>query len=784
MNAMSTRSLILSRTASCLALAFCLALGTGCSLYKAKKSYEAGRFEESAEQYRQVILRDPSNIKARNGYRRAATRASEQHLRNAEEAEKRGQTEVVDREVRQAYRLDPSNAVAQDWVARIELMAQRKHEMDEQEDNLEDQQMRGESKSPILLNPRTLEGMDLNFSRKTNLKDIFAAISKNSGVSILLHNSASQDQFISADLRGLTFQRILDTLMLQSDLFYKVIDQNAIMVFKNSPQNRQEYENQLIKTFYLHDADVESVRSVFATLMPQVRVVPDKRLNAITIKARPMDLTIAKRIVNQLDKAKAEVMVYLELLEVTETSMEQVGLLPVASDPGASKGVYRVGAKLSDTALGSINQRKGALRISKSDLTFMFPSLALDALKSSGDAKLVASPNIRVVSGEEGNVNIGEKVSTTQASFGAMGSSGSSTGASGASGALSSMGIGGLSTSYSYEDVGVKIKVKPRVHFNGDITVELDSDVTTLAASSDAGRPNIGKRNIKTTARLKDGETAVFGGLLKEDEQKSLQGIWGLSDIPVLKHLLGNSSKSQTKTDVVLTIRAVLVRKPDLQEEDFEAFDPDLATSQAGPFIPKAKKVKPEVAQVEASTASAHPVAPAPQSGPSPVQNSSAAPAPVPPPPPPPPSSSSAPSAAPAPPSDGQDLVLFMTPLTSTLKVKEHIQLTLMVSGGGGLGTGYVELMVNPSKLKVVSANAGDFLVSEGGSLEQMVKKEGLIRLNFRRNGTNSDSGTLALIELEALQAGNAPVLIQSGQYLVAGNPIPAKVVNALVTVE
>ena len=148
------------------------------------------------------------------------------------------------------------------------------------------------------------------------------------------------------------------------------------------------------------------------------------------------------------------------------------------------------------------------------------------------------------------------------------------------------------------------------------------------------------------------------------------------------------------------------------------------------------------------------------------------------------PTAAAAATAAPANPAEGQDLVLFLTPLTSSIKAHEHIQLTLMVSGGSGLSNGYVDLMVNPANLKVISATGGDFLFSEGGSLEQMVKKDGTLRLNFHRATFTSDSGTLALVELEALKSGNAPVLIQSGQYIVNKNPIPAKVVNALVTVE
>lgn len=789
MNAMSKRALNLSRTAlGSLAIAS-LILSSGCSLYRAKKAFEAGHFEESARAYHDIIDKDPKNLEARIGYKRASLRASEEHLEAARKAQERGQTELVEREVRRAYQLDPSNSKAQDWIAHIELAARKKAKEAEDEESLEEVRERAGNKPALMLNPRSLEGMELNFSRKTSLKDIFAALSKASGVSIITHNSF-QDTQITADLRGLTFQRILDTLMLQSDLFYKVLDTNTIMVFKKTSQNILDYDNQLIQTFFLSNADLNELRQAFQTLMPQIKVVADKRTNALTVKARPYEITIAKRIVSQLDKAKAEVMVYMELLEVTENNLEQVGLMPVlnASDGmGGGSGVYRLGAMLDTQDSSGLNQSKGSLSFNKSDVRFLFPSLALDALQANGDAKLVASPNVRVMSGEKADVKIGEKISTTQSSIANLGGMSGSTSGSSSTSSLSSSMIG--QTQYNYEDVGVTITVEPRVHFNDDVTLTLKSKITTLKSGSTPGRPDMGQREVNTVCRLRDGETAVFGGLLKEEEQKSLQGIWGLTDVPVIGKLLGNNYKKKAKTDVILTIRAVLVRKPDLTESDFEAFDPDMATSQAGPFTPKKPKTpKPQDAEAAPATTETAPTAPgaqpqstptAPKANPAATTEATATPTAA----TQPQAAASATQAQPA--EAQQDLVLFFTPLTSTLKTGEHQLLTLMASGGKGLSSGSIELKVD-SRLKVIAANPGDFLTNDGGTLDQAMNKAGIATLKFKRNSTATDSGALAVIEVEALQPGNAPILVQTenSRFLVGNNPIPGKAVNALVTVE
>lgn len=747
-----------------------------CSLHKANKAYDEGHYDEAVAAYRTVLRNDPTNTKARIGIKRAAQRAAEGHLSLARQAEGRGFSDTVLTEVRRALVLDPDNQIAQDWLIKLEQKAARDRAEAEAADDLDLLKIKADSVNALQLNPRSIEGIDLNFSRKTNLREILATLSKASGVNIIPHTSF-QDQSISIDLRGLPFQRVLDTLLLQSDLFYKVIDTNTIMVFKATPQNRDLYENQILKTYYLSFADPDQVRSTLQAINNQIKVFPDKRLNALIVKAKPLELAIIDQVIRNLDKAKAEVMVYLELMEVTENSLQQVGLLPVinASD---TYGTYRLGATTVNNTSG-MNTISGFTRIKTADIRVLFPNLALDFLKSNGDARLVASPNVRVVSGETGEVNIGEKISTTQSQL-SLPTTGT-TGTSSASSLLSGMG----QTSYSYEDVGVKIKVEPRVHHNGEISLKIESLVTTLKSGSTPGRPDLGKREIKTSARLHDGETAIFGGLLKDEEQKSLQGIWGLSDIPLIGRLLGNTYNSKAKTDVILTIRTVLVRKPVLSEQDLAPFNPEDATSRSGPFAPKPAKAPQPVKPVATGTTPPGPIPPlpgAPVKPGAPNGASAASPAtpvglpseaipeqqPLP-----------APEAAPA----ASDLVFFMTPVAAEIKVGERVRINLAASGGKGLSSGTVELRL-PDKLRLLSVIPGDFITGESGSILQFPGKDGLLKLVFNRNSAGPDSGPFATLELEGLSAGNAPVLIQSGQFLAGAAPISGRWSNALVTVQ
>ena len=742
-----------------------LATGLGCSLHRANALFESGDYEGAHEAYRQVVQDHPNDVKARIGLRRTSELASQTHVDKAKSIEAHGGSDAdITMELEKALILNIDNQIAKDWLLRIKDRQDRAKAVSAED--LDQMKQDADAQGALQINPRSIEGVDLTFARRTSLREIFSALAKASGVNILLHSSF-QDASTSVDLKGLGFQKALDTLMLQNDLFFRVVDTNTIMVFKNTPQNREQYENQIIKTYYLSNSDPQDIRQSLTALMPQLRVFTDKRMNAVIVKAKPLELAIADRVISQLDKSLPEVMVYVQLMEVTESNLAKVGLLPVIG-PTDSSGTYRMGATTTNVNLGGLNTSTGNLNIPRSNIQFLFPNLALDFLKSNGDARLVANPNVRVLSGETGKINIGEKVSTTQSSIGIPGSTGS-TGTSGTAG-----GLGGITgavgqTSYNYEDVGVKIEVTPRVHFNDEVTLKIKASVTTLKAGSTPGRPDLGNRDIETVTRLKDGETAIFGGLLKDEEQKQLQGIWGLTDIPILGHLFGNTNTTKAKTDVIMTLRCVLVRKPSITQQDLDAFNPDDAAVKSGPFAPKKKAAPKKDEGGSVGTTTAQPGQPAALAQP-PAANAVPSPA----------VSGQGPGAAQRPP-DASDLVFFISPSTANLMKNDKVEATLSVSGGQGLSTGYLDLQI-PAGLKLVTVVPGDFL--GGGKVQQVPGPNGTVRLSFSRSSAGQDSGILASITLQALESGNQPLLIQGGQFLAGTSPISARWVNALFTVQ
>ena len=330
---------------------------------------------------------------------------------------------------------------------------------------------------PVLNEPKSLSGMNLDFTGGAKLGEVFLNLSKQSGVSIILHASASgHETATSADLRGMNFQRALDTLMLQNDLFYKVLDPTAIMVFKKTPQNLQEFETKFIKTFNLVHADVENVRMTLSSVMPQVRLFHDRRLNAITLLATPGDLAKAQQVVNNMDRSRGEVRLQMELVDVSQKASVAAGLLGRVETPANT----------------------------------VDPDRALARVMQDADSKLLASPEVRVVSGEYAEVRIGRKPGLTQ------------TGGE----ARTTLDVATGKTESTWQmpprdDLGVRIRVKPRLHPNHEITLEVEYEITDPLKAGEPGRPRISERVIKTSVRIKDGQTSVFGGLLKDEKCES-----------------------------------------------------------------------------------------------------------------------------------------------------------------------------------------------------------------------------------------------------------------------
>jgi general secretion pathway protein D len=558
-----------------------LVVSTGCKLYRAEKAFDEGKYVESARAYSQVVQQNPNNVKARIGYKRSAALAADIYVLNALEAERKAETasankneaerdmqlEIAETEIRRALAFAPQNTVALDLLARVLARTEDIRLLNESmksSSNDDLAAMRDRIENEPMIKLATKEPFIKTFRIPGRpLKDAFDMLSKHFGILFNYHTSFTQatDSPITLHVEDMPLERILDVLALQNELYYRYIDAKTVMVFKGGANatSRGENENQQYKNIYLDNSKPQEVVQTLQRLLggqaqQRIIIAQDNRLNALIVKGRPSDIALVTWLARGIDKAKAEVMIYVELLEVTETSMEQVGLLPVADTMGTV--AYRMGATIDLS--GTFNINRGGVRISKEDIRYLFPSLQLDALKTSGEAKMAASQNMRISNDTGAIFNFGEKMFMQQSQ--ALGTTGQQQTQYGYPPA----------NNYQQQDVGIKVNITPRIHHNNEITLDIDADVTNLKPNSaNIERPDLGQRKLKTEVRAQNGETIIFGGLRREDESKSKQGVWGRSDIRILGKLLGSNTENLTKTDVLLTVRAVIVRKPELRPEDF-----------------------------------------------------------------------------------------------------------------------------------------------------------------------------------------------------------------------
>jgi general secretion pathway protein D len=565
-----------------LALAVALVL-LGCSghnLYrKAQQAEQVGDWDQAVLNYLEAVRAHPGNISYRAALLRAKIQAAQVHVDKGQEFHEAG---VLDRaliELRQAVELDPSNQYAEVELRKV-VDELRALDAGDQARSIAEmkEETRGARPQPPVLNPRSDKPIDLIFSEPASVIEIYRALGKAFGINVLF-DPKLKDQEISIVLEDVTSRSALEILMRTVGHFYKVLDEHSIIIADDTPQNRRTYEDQVIQTFFLDNAEVKDVMTMVRSLIGAKHVAANEQLNAIVLRDTADTVKVAEQIILTNDKAKAEVVVDVELLQINTSKLQELGLslsqnsLTVAYDDGT--GAETPTVRLSD--LEFINENNWTLTI---------PNFIYDFVKTSGEAQTLAQPKMRITEGEKAMLTIGDRVPIPTTTFNTAN--------------VANQGIVPV-TSFQYQDVGIKIEIEPRVHHNQEVTLQLKVEISNIAdfvsVSGGQQQPVIGTRSIESNIRLRDGETNFLAGLIRTDEGQSENGIPGLSDIPVLGRLFKRTSTDVRRTDIVLTLTPHVIRRANITETDllpiwvgteqnlsFRGGSPQLESGVAGPF--------------------------------------------------------------------------------------------------------------------------------------------------------------------------------------------------------
>jgi general secretion pathway protein D len=418
--------------------------------------------------------------------------------------------------------------------------------------------------------------------RDANSRDVYSVIARLANIS-LIFDPAFRDTPITVDLRNATLDDALNTVAGATRTFYRVSAPKTIMVIPDTPAKRREYEEEVVRTFYLSNADLKETSDLLRMVLDARRISPTTATNALTIKDTPERINAAARVLNAIDKARPEVIIDVELLEVARTRLQEYGL-QIAS-PGSPGLNGSVG--IATDANATVTLR--ALRnLSQSDILLTnLPTLYYRLLKTDTNTRTLANPQLRTADGMLAQAKFGERVPVPVTTFAPI-----------ATGGQPQQPI----TSYNYENIGVNIDITPRTHHDDDVTLALYVTVTSISGSGFGGLPTFGNREIKQTVRLRDGETNMLAGLIRDDERQSLNGIPGLSDIPVVGRIFAHTVKSTEQTDIILTLTPHIIRVLDLSADDLRPFR--VGRDSLGPLgdlpLPPVEPPKPaEVPKVE-----------------------------------------------------------------------------------------------------------------------------------------------------------------------------------------
>jgi general secretion pathway protein D len=549
---------------------------------KARTAEQTKNWDTAVIEYEKALQIDPDNSQYRISLDRSRREASRQHFEKGKtlraaalEAKGHDQLRLAQlavAELQLTVQLDSSNQFAAvEMVKTIDLINAINKASSEQV-TLDDIKKRAQSNiskaQPPQLNPASDEPISLSFSRDTPVKDIYRALGNAFGINVLFDQAVKDDR-ITIELRDVTAQAALERVMQAGNHFYKVLDEKTIIVIPDNPQARRDYEDLVIRTFYLSNGDAEQVTNVVRTMIEARNVFPLKALNAITIRDTADKVRIAEKIIQANDKARAEVVVQVELVELDLNRLRELGFA-ISGFPGADNKLVSSatatpkgagGATFTGGTLAEIAKVVGSLEDLRNNVSLAIPTATYSMLKTFGSTEQLANPELRISEGEKATLHIGQQIPVPVTTLGYTTATTSQAG--------QQLGVG--QTSYNYRDIGIKVAIEPRVHHNREVTLKLTVEVSnrgTDVTFAGQSQPTFTTRTIESTIRLKDGETNFLAGLIQRNKGTSATKTPFLGDLPFIGRLFTNERREETRTDLVLTMTPHIIRIPDITDED------------------------------------------------------------------------------------------------------------------------------------------------------------------------------------------------------------------------
>ena len=759
-------------------------------------------YDLAYESYKQAAQKSPRDIRYRTRYENMRFKAGAAHVDRGRTYLQGGDSGAALTEFTRALQIDPSNQTAQQEIDQIRnpkaaAPAVSPGRLGAQN---ETQKQIGSVTGIVELKPMSNDPITLHMVEDT--KVIYQAIGKAAGLNVLFDPDYTSKR-IPVDLTTVTLSDALRIVGTISNTFFKPVTSNTIFVAQNTRQKRTDLDEMAVQTFYLTNTstanDATEVLTAIRNLLdPSVKIFLVATQNAIVMRATPDQLLLAQKLLNDLDRAKPEVVVDVAVLEVNRDRIRQLGIqLPqsfgVATQASNATTTSASGTTPSTTSTTASFTLNSLAHLNATNFAVTIGGAELDAMLTDSDTRILQNPRIRASDGQRATLKIGSKIPVATGSY----SAGAATG-------LTS-GIG-VQTQFTYLDVGVNIDMTPTVHLDREVTLKLSVEVSSQNGQvtiSGVTEPIISQRKAEQVIQLKDGEPSVLAGLLTQQDTLSLGGTPGLSELPLLKYFFGNRKTEKQQDEIVFLLIPHIVRESVLTRLNMRAIDTGTSQSielhREGGGSAAAASTDP--ADAEAGPSAIQPATPVTAANaaaamvhPTPQQMKSTLPSSIP--------AVTAPvlsngtvtvagwgaSAANA--ATGAGIQFTVQPVSSAQTVGSTFQANVQISNAVDVFSVPLQIQFNPAVLELVNVDTGPFLGSDGQAVAMAHRDEGngLVAMSARRppnsKGVNG-SGSVCTMTFKAIAPGDSNItLVKVGASDSKNLNLPAVGGQAVVRVK
>ena len=713
----------------------------------------AGRLDVAAGFYRRVLTIDPANDRARRGL--DGLQGDAQHAGIVAEARKsfeRKDYDAADALLRSVLTEDPGSKPAQELAAAITAA-------------------RGPTTVAPRLKTKDNRNVTLQF-RDAPTKMVFEVLSRETGINFILDKDIKSDGKTTIFVQDVPVEEAIDLVLDQNALTRQILAANMVLIYPNNATKQKEYQEEIVRTFYLTNAEPKDVEGMLKNVLGTKTLFIDERAGLVVMRDTPDTVRMAEKLVASLDVAEPEVMLEVEVLEISRSRLQDLGIAyPTSATLSPSPLTGTSGLVLSD--LG--HQTSGTIGVSALSVT-------LNAMKQTGLTNTLASPRIRARNKEKAKILIGSRVPVITNSV-----------------TPTASGAPVVTGNVQYLDVGLTLDVQPTIHLDSDVAIKINLEVSNIikqvTTSSGTVAYEIGTRNATTLLRLKDGETQILAGLIQDSDTRTAGTIPGLGDIPIVGRLFGTHHTDVEKDEIVLSITPRIIRMQQRPPSDTTEFWYGTETrTRSAPY------------RSDAAAAPAAQAASAQSNSPQVLNSNTLNSEPPPPPPPsldrmplaaPPaqiapggsasggPPQGGAPAIAPAPAPSGTSQPALTLQGPEDVHVGEDFQVIVRLSTQDSLAHIRSQVRFDPSAIQLISANAGEMVPASAGSPEVNARAGGAqLEINATPDDPVQGEGGLMVLRFKALGprpstaiAAMLSVIGGNGAAAANGNAQPLNIV-------